>query len=123
MRSDDTMKGREWQLMLGGDLVTGIVQTSYEFPWTYGDVTDLDAFNRVRPYFRDPDEWPDTIEFDVLTQYIEQNGGFALHDVRENTTYRPFTLNADYEDDSATVWFRHSTVEAIDAESDVPDES
>lgn len=118
MQDHEAMKGRVWQLLLGDALLTEITMTRYEFPWTYGEVSDIAAFNRVRTYFHDPDEWPDTADFNALVEFITQNGGFVLRDLRDAAAYQTFTLNAEHDTNSATIWFRQNAVEAVEAEAD-----
>jgi hypothetical protein len=64
--------GEIWHLELGGKVITPLRIDLYEFPWHHATVLDPAAFERFRPYFADPDTWPEgDPAFDQLLSEIK----------------------------------------------------
>jgi hypothetical protein len=105
LRSQLELGGVRWELELGGEVIARIDANEYEFPFTYGCLVESPEFERFRPYFADPDAWPDDDkEFEALCGEIVARGGFLLREVASGVTYRGVCLN---HDDGNVVWFRH----------------
>jgi len=93
-----------WHLELGGEVIARISDArEYEFPWTYGVVVASPQFERFRPYFTDPDTWPDDDPaMNALCDEVASRGGFLLRDFQTGVVHQPVTFNQN----SAYVWFR-----------------
>jgi hypothetical protein len=85
LASEGTPMGEaiRWHLELAGEVVAPIADAGdYDFPWTYGTLVSSPEFERFRPYFTDPDEWPDDDPaFEALYGEVQSRGGFILHDL------------------------------------------
>lgn len=93
-----------WHLELGGEVVARIADANeYEFPWTYGVLVDSPEFERSRPYFTDPDDWPeDDPAIEALCGEVDARGDFTLRDLQTGQIYPRMWLNQRGE----YVWFR-----------------
>jgi hypothetical protein len=103
-----------WQLELGGEVISRIDADDYEFPWTYGRLVDSPGFDRFRVFFGNPDDWPETPEFEALCREITAKGDFALREVPAAAVYRSVTLRQEGE----VVWFRYGEAADPGAASD-----
>lgn len=93
-----------WHLELGGEVIARIADVGeYEFPWTYGVVVESPEFERFRPYFTDPETWPDDDpNMEALCREVDSRRGFLLRDFQTGVEHQPVTLNQN----STYVWFR-----------------
>ena len=77
--------------------------SEYEFPWTYGVVVESPQFEQYRPYFTDPETWPeDDPAVESLCGEVHSRGGFLLRDFQSGLVHQPVTLNQNRE----YFWFR-----------------
>jgi hypothetical protein len=97
-------KAIRWHLELGGEIVARIADTDeYDFPWTYGVLVESPGFERFRPYFTNPDDWPeDDPAIEALCGEVHARGGFALRDFQTGALHQGIRLNQRGE----SVWFR-----------------
>ncbi|MBP3957204.1 hypothetical protein J8F10_18235 [Gemmata sp. G18] len=96
--------GTVWELGLGTEVISTIRETSYESPWTYGELNNPAKFDRFRVYFGSDEDWPESAEFEALLNEIRSKGGFWLRDTASNEQ-----LNNVYpinHDGASGVWFR-----------------
>src|SRR5262245_4587665 len=93
-----------WHLELGGEVIARIADAGeYDFPWTYGRLVESPGFERFRPYFTDPDDWPeDDPAIEALCAEVHSRGGFVLHDFQTGEVHQGVRLNQRGE----AVWFR-----------------
>jgi hypothetical protein len=92
-----------WELGLGDTVFARIRETGYEFPWTYGELLEAEAFERYRAYFEPEDTWPETAAFEALLDAVIAVGGFWLRDTTTGEKIERVTLN---HDGGIGVWFR-----------------
>ena len=92
-----------WELGLGSTVLARVRETGYEFPWTYGELFDAEAFERYRVYFDAEDTWPETAAFEALLDELNAAGGIWLRDISSGDKLERVTLNHDGE---TGVWFR-----------------
>jgi len=90
-----------WELGLGDEVITSIAETDYDFPWTYGVLSEPQKFDRFRILFRPDEEWPETPEFEALCR--ETKDGLWLRDTVTGERLEDVRIN---HDGGAVVWFR-----------------
>jgi hypothetical protein len=93
-----------WNLLLGGEIIVRLQETSIDFPRTYAELVESPAFERFREFFLDEDLWSKTQEFEKLCNEIAQKGGFSLHNTATGEHCTNFRLNHE----GHIVWFRYS---------------
>lgn len=93
-----------WHLKLGNETIATIRSTSFDFPWTYGELCDSPQFERFRIYFSDEELWPETQEFEDLCLEIRERGDFYIFNSDKGESFRNVSINQDGND----VWFRYS---------------
>jgi hypothetical protein len=95
--------GTVWEFGLGGEVITTIRESGYDWPWTYGDLDDPAAFDRFRVYFGPDEDWPETPEFEGLLGEIHEKGRFWLRDTSNGERLENVWVN---HDGGSVVWFR-----------------